>query len=83
MRVSLVPERRGRPVRRSAALAVAVGLCLLAGRAPAAGIDPWEPMNRGLFWFNERVDMYALEPVTRGWIFSPFSDATLCLSNWQ
>lgn len=33
---------------------------------PGAG-DPWEAMNRGIFWFNDRVDGYLLEPVARGW----------------
>ncbi len=35
----------------------------------AAVYDPWEGMNRGIFWFNERVDLYLLEPVARGWDF--------------
>ncbi len=25
--------------------------------------DPWEPMNRGLFWVNDGLDRYAIEPV--------------------
>ena len=25
--------------------------------------DPWEPMNRGTFWFNERIDLNILGPV--------------------
>lgn len=29
--------------------------------------DPLEPLNRGVFWFNEQVDRFALEPVARGW----------------
>ena len=29
--------------------------------------DPWEKMNRGTFWFNEKVDTYALEPIAKGW----------------
>ena len=32
-------------------------------------IDPWEPMNRRIFAFNETVDRYALEPVATGWDF--------------
>lgn len=31
--------------------------------------DPWEPMNRGIFAFNETVDRYALEPVATAWDF--------------
>jgi phospholipid-binding lipoprotein MlaA len=35
--------------------------------APPDIYDPWEPMNRGIFWFNDRVDVYVLEPVARGY----------------
>jgi phospholipid-binding lipoprotein MlaA len=31
--------------------------------------DPWEPMNRGVFAFNETLDKYALEPVATAWDF--------------
>lgn len=31
------------------------------------GPDPWEKMNRGIFWFNEKADQYVLEPVATGW----------------
>jgi phospholipid-binding lipoprotein MlaA len=31
--------------------------------------DPWEPMNRGIFWFNETADIYVVAPVARGWRF--------------
>lgn len=29
--------------------------------------DPWQPLNRKVFWFNDHVDQYVLEPVARGW----------------
>ncbi len=29
--------------------------------------DPLERMNRGIFWFNDRLDRYFLEPVAKGW----------------
>lgn len=29
--------------------------------------DPLEPMNRGIFWFNGKVDDYVLAPVARGY----------------
>ena len=29
--------------------------------------DPIEPVNRGIFWFNDRFDTYLLEPVARGY----------------
>jgi phospholipid-binding lipoprotein MlaA len=31
--------------------------------------DPLEGMNRGIFWFNDKADVYVLEPVARGWDF--------------
>jgi phospholipid-binding lipoprotein MlaA len=39
-----------------------------AEAAPASSDeDPWEPVNRRIFWFNEQLDNYLLEPVARGW----------------
>jgi phospholipid-binding lipoprotein MlaA len=29
--------------------------------------DPWEGFNRKMFWFNEKLDIYVLEPVGKGW----------------
>lgn len=29
--------------------------------------DPLEPINRGIFWFNDKFDVYLLEPVARGY----------------
>ena len=46
-------------------LLVCAGL-LLAGCATAPGAnprDPWEPMNRGVFEFNETFDEVAFKPV--------------------
>jgi len=31
--------------------------------------DPWEPMNRKIFMFNEGLDRYMLRPVARGYRF--------------
>lgn len=31
--------------------------------------DPWEPMNRGIFTFNETLDRYAIEHVATAWDF--------------
>ncbi len=31
--------------------------------------DPWEPMNRGIFAFNETLDRYAIEPAAKAWDF--------------
>ncbi len=29
--------------------------------------DPLEPINRGIFWFNDKFDVHLLEPVARGY----------------
>jgi len=31
--------------------------------------DPFESVNRGIFWFNNTVDEYALEPIAKGYDF--------------
>jgi len=31
--------------------------------------DPFEGMNRGIFWFNNQVDQYILEPVAEGYTY--------------
>ena len=39
-----------------------------AGRKPPQpDYDPWEGFNRKIFWFNDKMDVYALEPIARGW----------------
>ena len=35
--------------------------------ATGADYDPWQRMNRGIFWFNDRLDSYVMEPVAKGW----------------
>jgi phospholipid-binding lipoprotein MlaA len=62
-----------RLIRRPSLLLIAA-LCGTMGCAAAhpgapAGTnhDPLEGMNRGIFWFNTKVDDYVLEPVAKGW----------------
>jgi len=46
----------------------ALALVLLAGCATTPGNpDPWEPMNRKVFAFNEDVDKAVLKPVAQGY----------------
>lgn len=51
----------------------ALVIALIAALAPGARADdvdrndPIEPINRGVFWFNDRVDVWLLEPAARGW----------------
>lgn len=35
----------------------------------AAAGDPLEPVNRPIFWLNDGLDQYAIEPVSRAWDF--------------
>ena len=44
-----------------------LGALALAALGCASSRDPWEGMNRGTFWFNERVDQAVVEPVAAGW----------------
>jgi phospholipid-binding lipoprotein MlaA len=30
--------------------------------------DPWEGVNRKIFWFNDKLDVYALEPVAQAYV---------------
>ncbi len=32
--------------------------------------DPWQPMNRGIFWVNDGLDRYAIEPVSKAWDYA-------------
>jgi phospholipid-binding lipoprotein MlaA len=41
----------------------------LSGCATPDRPDPLEPMNRGIFAFNETLDQYAIEPVATAWDF--------------
>jgi phospholipid-binding lipoprotein MlaA len=58
---------------RAAALAVALATCLLMAcghaRPPSPEHDPIEGFNRKMFWFNDKLDVYVLEPVATGWDF--------------
>lgn len=57
--------------RRSRALACAVSLpvvLVLSGCATAQSPDPLESWNRGVFSFNETVDVHVLKPVAEGYV---------------
>ncbi len=58
-----------RPVQRLGALVVAAGLAACATPPPTAGTeaDPWEPMNRITFRFDDILDETFFEPVAVGW----------------
>ena len=57
---------------RSAAAAAMIAMLTVAAAAPALADetnDPLEPVNRAVFWFNDKVDVYLLEPVAKGYDF--------------
>ena len=65
-------------LRRTAAQILA--LALLFGAAPVLHAqelraedeetgDPIEPVNRGIFWFNDKLDVFLFEPIAIGWEF--------------
>jgi phospholipid-binding lipoprotein MlaA len=45
--------------------------CMCVATTAAAGDqgnrDPLESFNRGVFWFNNQLDDYVLEPIAKGW----------------
>ncbi len=53
--------------RKIFAIAFVAALSASLGCATPERPDPWEPMNRGIFAFNEALDRYALEPVATVW----------------
>ncbi|MGH7805059.1 MAG: MlaA family lipoprotein [Candidatus Binatia bacterium] len=44
---------------------------LVAETTPSAAVfeeqDPWQGVNRKVFWFNDQLDVYVLEPVATGY----------------
>lgn len=44
--------------------------------------DPWEGFNRGVFWFNDHLDVYVLEPTARGWDFVVPDRAQTSIANF-
>lgn len=53
--------------RRDAAACAALALLLGSGCATLAKTDPFEPVNRKVFAFNDAFDQWLLRPVARGW----------------
>jgi phospholipid-binding lipoprotein MlaA len=47
---------------------VALGLARSAYAGPT-DFDPLERVNRPIFWFNDKLDVYLLEPLAKGWDF--------------
>lgn len=60
----------------------ALALVLSPALARAEQYDPVEPLNRGIFWFNDQLDVYVLEPVARGWHWAMPDRVETCVSNF-
>ena len=60
---------RPRPIMRFAvplaAVVWAVSCAATVTAAEVQNVDPLEPMNRGIFWFNEKLDDYVMAPVAK------------------
>jgi phospholipid-binding lipoprotein MlaA len=72
---------------RVAALAMALlAAALLAActgrKPPQPDYDPLETMNRKMFWLNDRLDTYGLEPAARGWNYVVPNAAQRALSRF-
>jgi phospholipid-binding lipoprotein MlaA len=61
-------DRRALPPSLLLILGLALAAPALAGEDELVW-DPWEPMNRGIFAFNEWADKWFLEPVATGYDF--------------
>jgi phospholipid-binding lipoprotein MlaA len=60
-----------------------------SGPPPAAAVragyleeDPWMGFNRAIFTFNDKLDVYLLEPVGKAWDFVVPDRAQRCVSNF-
>src|SRR5437879_5361679 len=52
------------------------------GIPAAAENDPLEGFNRKIFWFNDHLDVYMLEPVAKAWDFVLPRRVETCISNF-
>ncbi len=78
--VSSTNRSGARALGRSIALALAL---FSAGTAVAAeDTDPWQGLNRGIFRFNDALDVYLLEPVAKGWDYVVPDRASLAISDF-
>lgn len=72
----------GALVRLAAAHASETPADNAANRGTEANQDPIEPVNRAVFWFNDQVDVYVLEPVATGYDKITPGRVKKCVSNF-
>jgi phospholipid-binding lipoprotein MlaA len=73
--------KRGLVVRFALLLAL-FGLPLIAAAQEQEAPDPIQGVNRGIFWFNDRFDVYLAEPVARGYDKVMPNRAQNCVDNF-
>jgi phospholipid-binding lipoprotein MlaA len=59
--------RPGRFLLLVAALVLSGAMTARADEAVGTEHDPLEGLNRKMFWFNDKIDVYVLAPVATGW----------------
>lgn len=50
-----------------AAVALLLGACATTPEGSRVDYDPWEPLNRNLYAFNDAGDRYVLKPIAKGY----------------
>jgi phospholipid-binding lipoprotein MlaA len=85
---------QARRLMGAATVMIAAGLWCGCGVLPRSSVaasatpadrsdhDPIEPFNRGIFWFNDHLDMYVLEPVAKGYDAITPKRVQQCLGNF-
>jgi phospholipid-binding lipoprotein MlaA len=74
--------RRGRTWLALAATACLFGCATQGPWDPSQVSDPLEPVNRGVFWVNDKFDVYLLTPAAKGWDFVAPDRVQTSLSNF-
>ncbi len=69
-------------IRTTRVAVLAAILMLVCGPAAADERDPWERFNRGIFAFNDAVDVWVLEPVATGYDKVTPDELQRCISNF-
>ena len=71
--ISLTPHSRRIPIAAVAALALSGCATTMTGSGDSAGdpADPWEPVNRKTYAFNDTLDRALLKPVSRLYLELP------------
>ena len=64
------------------AAAAALSACATGAPQPGTDADPWEPLNRATFAFNNVLDTTLLAPTAQGWEWVTFEDMRLSIDKF-